>query len=240
MDLRQESITYAQDMNKAWRYSKPLQNLLWEVIFLYNNINIIKITNINIIYIIIGDVLTKINYDIEGTKDHFYKLVPEENGIRVFDKKDSKSSKLLKFSDYNKITYGISTDNLSKRYSKLKSSKFKNQAQFLSLVSKKKSVDLYLDEHRIKTWFYGLSYIIETKKLPVQIMTRFSFIIAKVKLQLIDKIKTIFDSDVKNPNKTLLIFTQLQNFAKSNEFGLNSLPFIKIFLLYLKISNINI
>jgi len=71
-------------------------------------------------------------------------------------------------------------------------------------------------------------------------MTRFSFIIAKVKLQLIDKIKTIFDSDVKNPNKTLLIFTQLQNFAKSNEFGLNSLPFIKIFLLYLKISNINI
>jgi len=110
----------------------------------------------------------------------------------------------------------------------------------MSFVSNKKSIDLYFDDDTIKKWFYGLSFFIEKKNLGVQIMSRFSFIIAKVKLQMIDAIKAIFESDVKNPNKTLIIFTQLQNYAKSNEFGLNSLPFVKILLLYLKICDVSI
>ena len=106
----------------------------------------------------------------------------------------------------------------------------------MSLMMSKRSVDFYFEsEEALTNWFYGLSYFIKSVNLTTKLPTLSQFVLRKTKLKLIQKLKEIAEKDEKNPNKSLLILTQLNNYITTNEMGFHSLTFIQVLLLYSKI-----
>jgi hypothetical protein len=100
----------------------------------------------------------------------------------------------------------------------------------------KRSIDFYFEnEESLCTWFYGLTYYIRTHRLETKVPSVSQFVLRKAKLKLIQKLKEIAEKDEKNPNKSLLILTQLNNYISTNEMGFQSLTFIQVLLLYRKI-----
>lgn len=108
--------------------------------------------------------------------------------------------------------------------------------KFLSLVLPKRTIDFYFDdEEKLKVWFYGLNYFIKGYKLNTEIMTITEFIFTKLKLKLVTELKEIAEKDDKNPNKSLLVLTQLKNYALNNQYGFHSLTIPQVVLLFKKV-----
>jgi hypothetical protein len=100
----------------------------------------------------------------------------------------------------------------------------------------KRSIDFYFDnEESLSSWYYGLWFYIKKNRLNVKAPCISQFVLRKTKLKLIQKLKEIAERDEKNPNKSLLILTQLNNYITNNEMGFQSLTFIQVLLLFRKI-----
>ena len=134
------------------------------------------------------------------------------------------------------MNYGLTSLNLRKKYKNLNEKSLSNPWLFLSLNLNKRSIDFYFEnEESLITWFYGLIYFIKGNKIETKIPTISTFVLRKLKLKLIFKLKEIAEKDEKNPNKSLLILTQLNNYISTNQMGFNSLTFVQVLLLYRKI-----
>jgi hypothetical protein len=155
-------------------------------------VNIFLMKNYNILCE--GDILTKINFSSSGKKEHFYKLMPDENVIRVYQKKGDKNFKSFSLNEMKKIGYGVTSENLKKRFKNIKNSTLKNPWQFLSIITKDRSLDLYLEDLKLNQWFYGLTHHLRKKQCTNKIISVHNFIFTKLKLKLMNNLKETFEN----------------------------------------------
>jgi hypothetical protein len=144
-----------------------------------------------------GSILTKINFSTSGKKEHFYKLDPLENSIRVYQKKSDKNFENLPFKEIKKICYGISSENLKKRFKSMQSSQLNAPWLFFSIMTKKRSIDLYLEDGQLINWFYGVKKHLKETDSKYKLISVNNFLLTKLKLRIIQKLK----DDFTGPNK---------------------------------------
>lgn len=192
--------------------------------------------------------MTKIHYSTSGKKVHFYKLDPNTVSLSIFKSKDTytkenKPSHSIPFKDIRKVLYGISSENLKRRYNNLISQEINKPWLFLSLLLPKRTIDFYFEsEEKLTSWFYGINYFIRGYKTETETMSISDFIITKLKLKLITELKEIHDSIYSNNKKdkekdigkSLVVLSQLRSYVQ-NTHSFNSLSFIKVLLLYKKV-----
>jgi hypothetical protein len=186
--------------------------------------------------------VVKINYSSNGRKSHVYQINPAEKTLVIYKNQqikdnDGKPYKTISFDSIKEVMYGISSENLKRRYKTLITSGIREPWQFVSLcLNNNKTIDLYFpDISKLGTWFYGLNYFIKGYALSTKIISVSGYLMTKFKLKLVTELKDMAESDEASPHKTLLVLTQLKNYAQSNNYGFHSLSFLKIFLLYYKI-----
>ena len=113
-----------------------------------------------------------------------------------------------------------------------------------------------MKEEQIATWFFGLNEMISQNSLSnVKIMTNSGFVVKKLKLKLIQKLKDVLEMDEKNEEKEsktdnlskvptikkdFIMVTQIQKYLKTNPLGLDQLSFAKILLLYVKLFEVKL
>lgn len=68
-----------------------------------------------------GTDLTKFNYSSKGTKIHFYQISIDDNCLKIYEKKNSKSFTKIYFNEIVKFSYGICSSNLRKKFKKYSS-----------------------------------------------------------------------------------------------------------------------
>lgn len=182
----------------------------------------------------------KIHYSSSGKSNYVYQIDPKDEKLIVYKNanamNNAKTSKLIPIADIKQIVYGITSENIKKKYKNIVKTKQKQPWLFLSLILPKRSIDLYFeDEENLKCWFYGMNYFKKSYAISTEIMTVSGFLLKKLKLKLISKLKDIAETDEKDPNKSILVLIQLKNYAMNNNYGFYNLSFLKIFLLYKKI-----
>ncbi len=111
----------------------------------------------------------------------------------------------------------------------------------MSIILNKRSIDLFFEsEDKLKKWFYGLRYFITEKNLQIKIKSNFDFILSKTKLRLINELR---EFNLNHPRlkdtKEVFILTQMKEYAQQNQFGFETLPFLKVILLYCKVMKLN-
>ncbi len=179
----------------------------------------------------LGDLLTKINFTSKGKKEHFYKVLEEKQAINVYEKLSSNSPyRIISLNEITKICYGISSDNVKKKFKNVTSTNLKNPWLFLSIVTPARSTDLYMEENTLNTWFYGLRYYLRKKNMSHKIISVNNFVLTKLKLKLIYKIGSKKTANTENAYKNLV-----SNIAKEKQ--IQNLSFAKILLLYIKLEN---
>jgi hypothetical protein len=186
--------------------------------------------------------ITKINFGSSGKKAHVYQINMDDRTLNVYKNQQAKDNngkpyKSISFDSIKEVTYGVTSDNLKKKYRTLIVNNLKEPWQFVSLVlNNNKTIDLYFnDVSKLGTWFYGLNYFIKGYALKTKIISVSGYLLKKFKLKLVTELKDMAESDEVSPHKTVLVLTQLKNYAQNNNYGFHSLSFLKIFLLYYKI-----
>ena len=181
-----------------------------------------------------GIKLVKINYKSDGYKKHFYNINEKKKSLCVWKSKNmnypNKFYNLKK--DIIKITYGNKTRNLRRKL--LSKDMDKESIKFLripwrilSIITKKRSIDLYCDDNQINYMFYGLKYFFIDNKVAYKINSTNFFVINKIKLKIAIILKQKFkDEDIENiPNIIKLLI---------KEKSIQNISFTKLFLLYNK------
>jgi hypothetical protein len=78
------------------------------------------------------------------------------------------------------------------------------------IISKEKSVDLYLEEDKLSKWFYGIKYYLKLMNMKHKIISTSNFLLTKLKLKLIFRLKEDYDKnkitsvDYKNLVRSLI------------------------------------
>ena len=177
-----------------------------------------------------GMFLSKINYGSKGYKNHYYNIDTDSNtlSIRMIATQDPKKSYNL-FKDITKIMYGLHSENLIRRLDDKKDTEviklLKNPWNFLSIVTKKRSLDLYCVDEQIVNWFYGLKYFTEKNRVNYKMISVNKYLLSKIKYKIVIQLKK---HSGKNKNKKIdAIINQL---CKGKE--IHKVSFIKIMLLY--------
>jgi len=168
-------------------------------------------TNIFFIFILIhilflGETLIKINFTHTGKKEHYYMLIPDQ-GIRIYKKRpkeelilnppiNDSNSKMISIFDITKFTYGISSDNLRKRFKNMKNSNLRCPHLFFSVLTKKRSIDLYMDEDSLVKWFFGISHYLKENKQSYKIISTSKFLITKLKLRMLLNLKEYYQENI--------------------------------------------
>jgi len=181
-----------------------------------------------------GIKLVKINYKSNGYKKHFYNINEENISLCVWKSKNMNyPNKLYNLKkDIIKVTYGNKTRNLRK---KLLSKEIDKESikfiripwRILSIITRKRSIDLYCDDNQINYMFYGLKYFFIDNKVAYKINSTNYFLINKIKLKIAIILKQKFkDEDKENiPNIIKLLI---------KEKSIQNISFTKLFLLYNK------
>ena len=203
-------------------------------------LNIDNFLDKNYELIIKGMRLMKINYSSKGHKYYFYNIDSDSNTLQIRQKEGDPypivSYNLFK--DVTKITYGIKSKNLIK---KLKNKNECNDEtrkylrmpwRFISFVLQKKSIDLYLENDQVDTWFYGLKNF--TKKdvndVEYKISSTNKFLLNKVKYRIVIKLKcAVNDGEIVEEKSVNLVKKILKEKAVQN------ITFTKLILLYNKL-----
>jgi hypothetical protein len=155
----------------------------------------------------------------------------EKSAINVYEKLSSNSPyRIIILDEITKICYGVSSDNIKKKFKNVTSSTLKNPWLFLSIVTPARSTDLYMEEITLNTWFYGLRHYLRKKNMWHKIISVNNFVLTKLKLKLIYKIGSKKSNNTENAYKSLV-----NNIAKEKQ--IQNLSFAKILLLYLKLEN---
>lgn len=178
--------------------------------------------------------LVKINYKSNGYKKHIYNIDEENNCFCVWKNKNlNYPSKLYNLEkDIIKVTYGNKTRNLRRKL--LSKDADKESIKFLripwrilSIITRKRSIDLYCDDNQINYMFYGLKYFFIDNKVPYKINSTNYFVINKIKLKIAIILKQKFKDEEKEniPNIIKLLI---------KEKSIQNISFTKLFLLYNK------
>ena len=203
-------------------------------------LNIDNFLDKNYELIIKGMRLMKINYSSKGHKYYFYNIDSDSNTLQIRQKEGDPypSVSYNLFRDVTKITYGIKSKNLIK---KLKNKNECNDEtrkylrmpwRFISFVLQKKSIDLYLENDQVDTWFYGLKNF--TKKdvndVEYKISSTNKFLLNKVKYRIVIKLKcAVNDGEIVEEKSVNLVKKILKEKAVQN------ITFTKLILLYNKL-----
>ena len=178
--------------------------------------------------ILLGDSILKINFNSNGSKTHFYKLNCHNHCIEIYQKDvDTKVDKTISIKSIIKITFGIISQNLKKKISSLPKP---YPWLCMSFILRNSSIDLFLNENKIKKWFYGLSYFLNSEKKTYKIISRSKYILNRCKMKMANqiissnKIKLIKDKD------SISKINNLKNIGNSK------ISFCKLLLLYNSIS----
>lgn len=160
-----------------------------------------------------------------------YKNIAAKSGANKF--------KSIPLSEIKEILYGQNSENLIKRFKNLINKELKQPWLFISFILNKRSIDLFFDsKEKLNKWFYGFKYLIEEKYLKIKIKSTIEYVLTRMKLRMITELKELTDNDIGNQHKSLLVLTQLRNFAQTNYFGFENLSFLKVLLLYVKVKKI--
>jgi hypothetical protein len=171
-----------------------------------------------------GDSILKINFNSNGTKKNFYKLNYDKNCIEIFQKeKDSNVDKQIRISSILKITFGIISQNLKKKIQSLPQS---NPKLYMSFILKNSSIDLFLNENKIKKWFYGLSYFLNSEKKKYKIISRSKYILNRCKIEMANQIINQKKIDLIQEKDSIYNIKNLKNTGNSK------ISFCKLLLLY--------
>ena len=110
---------------------------------------------------------------------------------------------------------GKKTNNAIKKIKNLKIKEKSKSFLFLSLILKKKTLDLHFTEEKIaKNWFYGLFYYFKISNRNYKIFSCTKYILFKIKSKMINQLK---DEKIKlKKDVTFLscIKTYFNNFEK--------------------------
>jgi hypothetical protein len=185
--------------------------------------------------IVQGMELIKINNKTKGYKTNFYNIDDNNCLIIKSTKKQLKAThnyNLLK--DVTKITCGIRTSNLiNKKINKNNDPDIKNffktSWRFMSFITKKRSIDLYLEDKELENWFYGLKCFSKDNGVEYKLISTNKFVLTKIKLKIIMKLKKLkknISEDEKDNTKSKCI----RKFVKIK--SIESCSFAKIFYFY--------
>ena len=140
-----------------------------------------------------GSNILKINYNSSGTKEYFYKVNNKKDILECFKVNDSTKKKPYKVFNFNKIikvVVGKKTNNAIKKIKNLKIKEKSKSFLFLSLILKKKTLDLHFTEEEIaKNWFYGLFYYFKISNRNYKIFSCTKYILFKIKSKMINQLK---------------------------------------------------
>lgn len=103
---------------------------------------------------------------------------------------------MINFSDIIKFTYGISSENLRKRFKNMKNSNLKYPHLFFSILTKKRSFDLYMDEDSLVKWFFGISHYLKEKKQSYKLISTSKFLITRLKLRMLLNLKDYYQKNM--------------------------------------------
>jgi hypothetical protein len=95
----------------------------------------------------------------------------------------------MTFKDVSKFCYGISSVNLRKRFKSMQSTQLNSPWLFFSIITPGRSVDLYMEEPQLISWFYGIKKYLKEKDMSHKAISVNNFILTKMKLKLINKLK---------------------------------------------------
>ena len=200
-------------------------------------LNIDNFLDKNYELIIKGMRLMKINYSSKGHKYYFYNIDSDSNTLQIRQKEGDPypSVSYNLFKDVTKITYGIKSKNLIK---KLKNKNECNDEtrkylrmpwRFISFVLQKKSIDLYLENDQVDTWFYGLQNFTKNG-VEYKISSTNKFLLNKVKYRIVIKLKcAVNDGEIVEEKSVNLVKKILKEKAVQN------ITFTKLILLYNKL-----
>ena len=177
----------------------------------------------------LGDSILKINLNSYGTKTHFYRLNYDNDTIQIYKKdKDNKIDKEISINSIIKIIFGINSSNLKK---KIKTLPNINQPWlYMSFISKDTSIDLYLNENQIRKWFYGLSNYLNIIRKRYKIVSKSKYIINRCKMKMANDLINYSKKDLISDSNANIEIKNL------NPIGNSNISFIKLLLLYNKIS----
>ena len=188
--------------------------------------------------------LIKINYGSKGYKMHFYNIDMDSNtfNARSLASQQCPTNSYQLSKDITKITYGIKAENLKKKIIDKKDKdtdaiKLLNFPwRFLSLATKKRSVDLYCEDDQLNNWFYGLKYMTNYYNIDYKIISTNKFVINKIKFKLVLQLKeSLKNEEIKDENN--IYKNVIQKICKKKGMGMESISFTKLMLLYNKIMN---
>ena len=200
-------------------------------------LNIDNFLDKNYELIIKGMTLMKINYSSKGHKYYFYNIDSDSNTLQIRQKEGDPYPLVSYnlFKDVTKITYGIKSKNLIK---KLKNKNECNDEtrkylrmpwRFISFVLQKKSIDLYLENDQVDTWFYGLKNFTKND-VEYKISSTNKFLLNKVKYRIVIKLKcAVNDGEIVEEKSVNLVKKILKEKAVQN------ITFTKLILLYNKL-----
>ena len=109
-------------------------------------------------------------------------IVPDK-GIRIYKKRpkeelilnppnNDSNSKTINLSEITKFTYGISSENLRRRFKNMKNSSLRCPHLFFSILTKKRSIDLYMDETALVKWFFGISQYLKENDQSYKLISK--------------------------------------------------------------------
>ena len=182
-----------------------------------------------------GEILTKINYNSIGIKEHFYKVFNDEDNdsfeLRIYPTIfDTKPNKKINFKSIIKVTYGIYSENIKRKFLNLNQKHINSPWLFLSIFYKNKTLDLYLEHAKLLKWFYGFYGFFKMYQCPNKICSVRYFLSNRIKLQAINNLKELSNESENLSEKDQNIIRHL-----SNDKGIQKFSFCKIILLYNKI-----
>ena len=205
---------------KLYKNSRQqISHVIDKKIELFNQANLNVVCN--------GEVLAKVNYKTKGIREHFYKLDFNNDTIYIYNnllELHSHKGK-IELEDILKITYGISSNNLRKKFEGMDKEILNCPWLFFSIITKKRSYDFYIEQNKLIHWYYGLSYWLKQNKMTYKIVSCSYFILNKIKLKAIQRLK-----DIKSSNQMDKVDMKLIR-GLISEKGIQRFSFIKIILL---------
>lgn len=88
--------------------------------------------------------------------------------------------------------YGISSENLKKKFKSIKNANLRNPWLFFSFILKNRSLDLYFEQEKLNNWFYGIKLILRRNLQEYKICSVSKFILTRIKLKLISSLQEFY------------------------------------------------
>lgn len=164
--------------------------------------------------------MTKLNYSTSGRKEHFYQINHSDKCIKIFKKKGEKGSSDIPLSEIKYFGYGIRSENLKGKFVSWHNNKLIYPWLFFSIITHKRSIDLYMEEKDLVTWFYGIRKFLEFNNEIKKIISVGGFVISKLKMKMIYQLneEIIKQKDNKIMSMDLMKFKNLVASAKQGKY----------------------